>query len=203
MSKSVQSSKRCIASMPTFGVQMFDAITPDSDPISIAKDKGIPTDQFQNKFSNFERCLSAFLSHHSLWELCSKTNEEIQIFEHDAVCTGNLPQWINYYGCISLGKPSYGRYNIPPALGTNTLTSKPYFPGAHAYRLKPKAARAFIKASKTMAAPTDVFLNNQAFSWLEEYYPWPVEAKDKFTTIQKREGCLAKHNYNEEKYEII
>jgi hypothetical protein len=40
------------------------------------------------------------------------------------------------------------------------------------------------------------------FPWLEEYYPWPVEVKDSFTTIQKTEGCLAKHGYNET-YEII
>ena len=40
------------------------------------------------------------------------------------------------------------------------------------------------------------------FRWLEEFYPWPVESKDSFTTIQKTEGCLAKHGYGEA-YEII
>ena len=37
---------------------------------------------------------------------------------------------------------------------------------------------------------------------LGEYYPWPVEARDSFTTIQKKEGCYAKHNYGET-YDII
>ena len=30
----------------------------------------------------------------------------------------------------------------------------------------------------------------------------PVEVKDTFTTIQKTEGCLAKHNYYKETYVI-
>lgn len=201
--QSVKSAKRCIDSMLEFDVQMFDAITPEKNPEKIAEEKKIPTGLFKNKFSNYEKCLSAFLSHHSLWELCARTNEEIQIFEHDAVCVGTIPRWINYYGCISLGAPSYGNYKTPPAIGVNNLTSKPYFPGAHAYRLKPGAARALIAAAKTIASPTDVFLNNQTFEWLEEYYPWPVIAKDSFTTIQKETGCLAKHNYNPETYEIL
>ena len=45
-------------------------------------------------------------------------------------------------------------------------------------------------------------LNKNNFPWLQECYPWPVEADDSFTTIQKTEGCLAKHNYGES-YEII
>ena len=49
------------------------------------------------------------------------------------------------------------------------------------------------------ARPTDVFLNRNTFPFLEEYFPWPVEAKDSFTTIQSERGCTAKHN----KVEII
>ena len=52
------------------------------------------------------------------------------------------------------------------------------------------------------ARPTDVFLNRDVMPWLQEYYPWPVECRDSFTTIQKTEGCLAKHNYNND-YKII
>ena len=47
-----------------------------------------------------------------------------------------------------------------------------------------------------------VFLNINTFPFLEEHYPWPVEARDSFTTIQSEMGCRAKHNFNEE-YEII
>jgi hypothetical protein len=47
-----------------------------------------------------------------------------------------------------------------------------------------------------------VFLHKERFPWLEEYYPWPVQAKDTFTTIQNVEGCQAKHRFNNE-YKII
>ena len=40
-------------------------------------------------------------------------------------------------------------------------------------------------------------LNKNNFPWLQEYYPWVAEANDNFSTIQKTEGCLAKHLYNE------
>ncbi len=39
--------------------------------------------------------------------------------------------------------------------------------------------------------------SNSSFPNLKEFYPWPVRANDNFTTIQKTEGCLAKHNWNE------
>lgn len=200
--KSCAVAHRCIESMPDFGVSVWNAITPKDNPEQIAKDKGINTLYFREKYSRYLNCLSAFLSHHSLWEECVRLNEEVQIFEHDAVCVGNLPEFINYQGCISLGKPSYGRFNIPPMLGVNKLMSKQYFPGAHAYRLKPAAAKTLIANAKEHARPTDVYLHNDMFPWLEEYYPWPVEARDTFTTIQNKVGCIAKHN-NSESYEII
>ena len=51
------------------------------------------------------------------------------------------------------------------------------------------------------AAPADVFINLNNFSWLQEYYPWVCMAVDSFTTIQKEDGILAKHNYKDG-YEI-
>ena len=59
-----------------------------------------------------------------------------------------------------------------------------------------------IDQARMEARPTDVFLNINTFPFLEERYPWPVEAHDSFTTIQSEMGCRAKHNYNE-KYEIV
>lgn len=200
--KSVEYAQRCIDSMPDYNVQMFDAITPKDDPISMAEERGIPVERFKEVYSNFENCISAFLSHYSLWEKCIEDNTEYQIFEHDAVRVGNLPRFIDYIGCISLGAPSYGNYKTPSMLGVNKLTSKKYFPGAHAYRLKPQGAKALTTVAKDIASPTDVFLNLDTFPWLEEYYPWPVVAKDNFTTIQNTNGCHAKHNYGTN-YEII
>lgn len=203
--KSVKSAERCIASGPQFDIQMYEAFTPADDPIAYFEERDIDYSGFEQsndrQYSYETAAMSAFISHSSLWERCVETNEEIQIFEHDAVITGTIPEFIAYKGCISLGYPSYGRYNTPPNLGVNRLTSKPYFPGAHAYRVNPNGAKILLEARQTVAQPTDVFLNAKNFPWLEEYFPWPVEAVDTFTTIQRELGCRAKHNYNEY-YEI-
>lgn len=192
---SVQSAQRCIDSMPEYDVQMFDAITPEKKPLAIAEKKGIPLARFYERYSRVENCVAAFLSHHTLWEKCIEDNVEYQIFEHDAVCVNTLPKSLSYEGCLSLGAPSYGKYITPGVLGVNPLTSKNYFPGAHAYRLKPIGAKALIDEAKKSAAPTDLFLNINRFSWLQEFYPWPIVAKDNFTTIQKLDGCVNKHGY--------
>lgn len=202
--KSIEAADRCINSGVKQGllIQNFRAITPN-DPIrDILKKQGISDQGFKEKFSRLDNCIAAFLSHYALWTQCAAGKEEFQIFEHDAVVVGEIPEFINYQYCVSLGKPSYGKYNDPIRIGVNPLTSKRYFPGAHAYRLKPAGARLLVAQAKVLARPTDVFLHLDTFPWLEEYYPWPVEAHDTFSTIQRTEGCLAKHNYSD-KYEII
>ena len=210
MEESVKAAERCIASMPEFNVEMFPAITPLKNkllPERLAQEKGIDLAWFGRidgaKYSRMLRCIAAFMSHHSLWEKCVELNEEVQIFEHDAIRVGNLPQVINYQGCITLGAPSYGQFQTPRSLGVNPLTQKTYFGGAHAYRIKPKAAQTFINQAKLYAAATDVFICTDFFPWLEEYYPWPVIARDSFSTIQNEGGCVAKHGYNKEKYQLL
>lgn len=203
--RSVESAERCIDSGAQHGVaiEMWPAITPNNtDIMKLAETQGIGVDGFRGKYSRFENCVAAFLSHFSLWGQCYISNEEHQIFEHDAVIVSRIPEFIKHQGCISLGKPSYGRYNDPLVLAVNPLTSKRYFPGAHAYRVNPKGAKQLLAQAKVRALPTDVFLHLDTFPWLEEYYPWPVEAMDTFTTIQKVEGCLAKHSYKKG-YQII
>ena len=63
--------------------------------------------------------------------------------------------------------------------------------------VNPEGAALLISKSVSHAGPTDIFLNKQNFPWLQEYYPWPAEAHDSFSTIQNTNGCLAKHNYGE------
>lgn len=207
MPRSVKAAERCIRSMPEFNIEMFPAITPKNDIKKICEQEDIDLDFFRfdgEKFSRHNRCVAAFLSHYSLWKKCLDTKQETQIFEHDAVCVNNIPSFINYNACISLGAPSYGNYQIPQTMGVNTLTSKTYFPGAHAYRLKPNAAEVFVASAKENAGPTDVFLSLMNFPWLQELYPWPVIAKDNFSTIQNSGGCVAKHNWNGGKdYDIL
>lgn len=195
---------RCIASGAKFEmpIQKAYGFTPKDNPVKVAEEEGISIQGFKEKFSRFDNCLAAFLGHYTLWKQCVNMDQEFQIFEHDAVIVAPLPEWLNYDGCISFGAPSYGKFNTPTTLGVNKLISKPYFPGAHAYRLRPDRALTLCHAAKTQALPTDVFLDVRRFSFLQEYYPWPVEARDDFTTIQNENGCLAKHRYGPG-YQII
>lgn len=195
---------RCIASGQLHGLAIHEwkATTPRDDLDWIVQRNSIQIEGFVEKWSRNKNALAAFLSHFSLWQECIMSNQEITIFEHDAIVVNNIPTLIPYQGCISLGAPSYGKYETPFKLGVNPLTSKPYFPGAHAYRINPNGANILISTAKANAKPTDVFLDIRTFPFLEEYYPWPVEARDTFTTIQNELGCKAKHNYNEQ-YEIV
>ena len=197
--RSVNVAERCVKSGAKFGmdIKFFEAITPyNTDLNKMMKTEGIDFDGFKEKYSRLSNCVAAFLSHYSLWKRAVDTNDTITIFEHDAVIVDQIPD-IPFNQCISFGKPSYGKFNTPIRLGVGPLVSKPYFPGAHAYRVSPKGAEQLIYQAKKAAKPTDVFLNIHTFPGLQEYYPWPVEARDNFTTIQKKEGCLAKHSYNE------
>ena len=201
--RSVESANRCIASGKRHGVKIekFSAITPDDEPLEILERKGIAPNKFDEKYSRNLNCISAFLSHHTLWEMCAEGNENYVIFEHDAVLHDSIPSAHPHY-VMNLGKPSYGKWNTPPLLGVNKLTSKRYFPGAHAYMVTPAGAKLLVENAPMYAKPTDVYLNIDAFPWLQEWYPWVAEAKDEFTTIQTETGCLAKHNWKEG-YEII
>lgn len=201
--QSMQAARRCIQSAKKFNidVNMFPGYTPESDPEKIAHRKGIPTEKFKEIYSRYDRCLAAFLSHHQLWESCIDSNEDFLILEHDAVFVNSIPAIIKN-PIVSLGKPSYGKYNTPRILGEGPLVSKRYFPGAHAYYITPAGALDLVNKAKKHAGPTDIFINLDIFPYLHEVYPWPVEAKDNFTTIQNKNGCIAKHNYGE-KYEIL
>lgn len=201
--QSVKVADRCIESGKKFGlsIEKFKAFTPDDNPEKLLLNYGISPNGFKEKYSRFERCMAAFLSHFSLWKKCLEENEPYIIFEHDAIIVNNIPTVFRNIA-VSLGKPSYGKYQNPNFLGEGPLTSKKYFPGAHAYYITPGAALCFINKAREKAGPTDVFLHTDNFPFLSEYYPWPVEAKDTFTTIQNENGCLAKHNYGA-KYEII
>lgn len=205
---SQQAANRCIKSgetsydyrrpFLTTKIEKWKATTPDDKPLDkLLVDKVIVTGLME-KYSRLANCAAAFHSHFSLWKNCVETNETHIIFEHDAVIIDTIPDIIPFDKCISLGKPSYGKFNTPTTIGINPLMHKRYFGGAHAYMIKPIGAKLLIDyAVQKQARPTDVFLNVDSFPWLQEYYPWPVEARDSFTTIQNEVGCYAKHNYGE------
>jgi len=202
--RSVQIAQRCInsAARNQMKVEMFSAITPRNTKIyKMAEQEGISIDGFQEKYSRLDNCVAAFLSHYSLWKIAAQSSEPTTIFEHDAVVVnrvGNIP----FDKCVTLGKPSYGTYNTPLFLGTGPLTQKPYFGGAHAYRINKQGAEQLINQAKIFARPTDVFLNIDTFPWLQEHYPWSAEVNEAFSTIQNIRGCVAKHQFGET-YELI
>ena len=197
--ESEQVAERCIKSAAKYGVTVEPVYgyTPADNPKKIAEELGIDINGFVERYSRFENCLSAFLSHHKLWMWAVENNEEVLILEHDAYFNNELPTNPVHRGVLSYGAPSYGKFNIPKLLGVNKLQSKAYLPGAHAYSVKPEAAKKLIEVAKKHARPTDVFIANYTFDFVDEYYPWPVEARDSFSTIQNETGCQAKHNYNE------
>lgn len=202
--RSVQAAERCIKSAKMYDIQVekHAACTPADNPADFLKGRNIDPNNFEEKYSRHLNCMAAFCSHFSLWEKCAVSNEEFLILEHDAYFVNSLPQ-TNYMNVMTIGKPSYGNYNTPSMIGVNPLTQKKYFGGAHAYLVKPTGAWALIEsAQKGYAQPTDVFLNVNNFPWLQELYPWAVEARDNFTTIQNKTGCLAKHQWNEETYRL-
>lgn len=197
--KSVESAKRCVDSGKRFGqdIEMFPAITPRDNPFELLKAEGIKVGGFKGAYSRLENCVSAFLSHYSLWNVAVNENIRVNIFEHDAILIDQIPG-ANFRYVMNFGAPSYGKYNQPRHIGVGPLTTKPYFPGAHAYSVTPEGARRLIACAKEKAGPTDVFINLEDMPWLQEYYPFAAEARDTFTTIQNVNGCLAKHNYNED-----
>lgn len=203
---SVNSAQRTISTASdkaNLTVEHFAATTPQDDPIKQLLDFGIPALAFkQDKGSRTPNVIATFLSHYKLWLECYRLKEEFIIFEHDAVVIDNIPKFQPYQGCLSIGAPSYGSSKYPDKLGVSPLFSKEYFPGAHAYRIKPSAAQIFIENASFAAQATDIYLNRRSFPFLEEYFPWPVIVKDTFTTIQNETGCQAKHNYHKG-YKIV
>tara|TARA_B100001175_G_C19442684_1_gene607085 strand:+ start:529 stop:1188 length:660 start_codon:yes stop_codon:yes gene_type:complete len=202
---SLLAAQRCMASAPPNKIKHFPAITPNNDLDDLVKKNGITNlynfEKDGGSYSRYENCLAAFLSHFHLWKKARDENETMLILEHDAIFINNLPE-IKFNKVCTIGKPSYGRYYTPQFLGVGKMSQAPYMKGAHAYVVSPAGASELIEKAKTHAGPTDVFLHIANFPWLQEYYPWVVEAKDTFTTIQNPNGCAAKHNYNED-YKIV
>jgi GR25 family glycosyltransferase involved in LPS biosynthesis len=189
---------RCIASAKKYGIEVnkWPAVTPrDPNFTSLVKDKKLVERNFESGHSKKENALACFLSHLSLWEYCVKEKTDICILEHDAVFVDRVPTLLGFNKVITLGQPSYGVYNTPTQLGTQPLTQKEYFKGAHAYAMRPTGAKELLSKVSDYSRPTDVYLNVINFDFLEEYYPWPVKVDDNFSTIQHTQGCIAKHNY--------
>ena len=195
---SVKASQRCIdsARKRNISVTRFPAITPRTEGFEdMVENTGLNIEAFSTGYSRTENALACFLSHMSLWQYAVENKCNTMILEHDAIFTDTVRN-IPFDRCVTIGKPSYGKYNTPETLGTQLLVHKRYFGGAHAYIVSPLGAEMLIDKVPTHSEPTDVFLNRDNFSFLEEHYPWIVEVEDSFSTIQQEAGIYAKHNYD-------
>lgn len=203
--ESVEAAKLCIKSAARFGITVEHhwANTPETlDIHEWFRERSIPDQFFHEEYSRLENCMCAFSSHYTLWQECMKANTPFLIFEHDAVVVDKIPL-VTRGHIVNFGKPSYGKYEIPNFVGESKMFSKEYLPGAHAYKITPTGANELIVRVPFEAGPTDLYIHNQRFpGMISEVYPWPVEVHETFTTIQRKRGCYAKHQYNE-KYQVI
>ena len=202
--QSVEAADRCIESAAKFGVQVskFKANTPNNIDIhQFFRENSIGDRYFHEEYSRLENCMAAFSSHYTLWKECIKANTPFLILEHDAFFVDKLPV-VTRGHIVNFGKPSYGNFKIPNFVGESKMFSKDYLPGAHAYKITPVAANELVIRSTFDAGPTDLYIHNGRFPFITEYYPWPVEVRETFTTIQRKMGCYAKHQYSNE-YEVI
>lgn len=203
--QSVEMANRCIESGKQFNVyvKMFTAV-PKTIAMEQLKAEGLTLSKFDESFSNTDAVVGNFVSQYRIWKLIAESNEPGIVLEHDAVFTAPIPNLKGHI--INFGKPSYGAYETKTEPGIYPMFSKKggYIPGAHGYYLTPPGAKQLInKAKEIGAAPCDLFLNNKNFPDIKELYPWVVEARDSFSTIQKEKGCLAKHNYDKKNYKLI
>jgi len=206
--KSIKVAGRCINSEPKLKIKYHEAFTPKDNLNEIFKRNDIKDlSRFHaNEWGRPDRQMAAFLSHLYVWKQCLIDNENTLVLEHDAIITGDIPENLSFNKVITLGKPSYGQYNTPKFLGVGPMVQASYTKGAHGYVVSPAGAKALLDKAKTHAETTDIFLNLGNFPWLQEYYPWAVEVRDTFTTIQNSKGCRAKdlsHMLKPTEYEII
>lgn len=197
---SVASAKRCIDSAKKFNidVDIQKAIVPSDNPYKIMEDEGINSKNFKNNiYSKTEPSMCCFLSHRLIWQ---NVKEDTLVLEHDSIVVSPIPK-ININKIVNVGKPSYGSFLHPNSKtkGLYKLFSKVggYLPGTHGYIVSPEGAKSLVEKSYDFAEPADIYMNNKRFPEIEEYFPWFVEADDSFSFVQKKQGCLAKHNYND------
>ena len=197
--RSVQIAHRCIASGNKYGidVQIMPA-TQAETALSVVQHESLKISEWDTSFSDTGAVLGNFLTQYRTWKIIADLDKPSIVLEHDAVFVGPVPE-LDGHDIVNLGKPSFGGFSTEVDPGTYKFFSKPgYFGGAHAYYLTPNGARSLIRvASKVGAGPCDLFLCTKNFPDLREVYPWPIEAHDSFSTIQRKKGCLRKHNYGD------
>jgi len=196
---SVECAQRCIESGAQHGweIDIWPATTAKEARDFLASE-GIPIGEWKTKWSVTDAVLGNFCSQYRLWKYIGRLDGPRAIFEHDAVIDAPFPD-VEFERILQIGKPSFGSYGVAPEPGVHPLFSKSQgiFPGAHAYVLTPNAALTLTWDAHILGAqPVDRFFNLQDMPWLQELYPWIAHVEETFSTIQRRAGCIAKHQFN-------
>ena len=158
--------------------------------------------KFDESWSNTDAVIGNFVSQYRIWCEIAGSGHPAIIMEHDAVVIAPIPDVPVGIDICTFGKPSFGKYKASGDGFTIMSNLRDKIPGAHGYYLTPNGARMLAeKAHEIGALPVDKFISPQRFV-IAEYYPWPIEAHDSFTTIQHVKGCRSKHNWNG-KYKIL
>lgn len=194
--ESVEISKRAVESANKFNLEgtLRAGVWRDEAQQEL-KHEGLVKGTFDETWSNTDAALGNFVAQFRIWKEIAHSEPAI-IMEHDAVVVAPIPDLTGRGEIINLGKPSFGKLRNPRLPGFYPLfSSGDKIPGAHGYYLTPGGAQLLIHMAKRKGAiPVDKFISPQRFV-IAEYFPWPIEAHDSFTTIQKQKGCLSKHNY--------
>ena len=196
--RSCEVASRCIKSGEEHGVDvtLFPAVTAQDSPETQFDLLNLNKRPFlHNKYSRPVPCMATFLSHRLAWLEAAREGYPILVLEHDAVFKSPLPAELGQVTHVcNLARPSFGHFDTP-AEGLGTFRSKPggYLGGAHGYYITPAGAEVLL-ADAHNAEPADLYINSRRIPQLQEYYPWPIECEDSFSTIQHPQGCLAKHN---------
>lgn len=196
--ESVAVARRCIASGERYGVEIHTRPGVWRDfALRELEAEGLRPGTWDQSWSNTPAVLGNFVAQYRIWREILDTGTPALILEHDAVIVAPLPVLAGAGRIVSLGKPSFGRLKPRQTPGFHPLFSTgDKIPGAHGYFVSTAGARELVDAAaRDGAMPVDKFICPQRFPHIVEYWPWPIEAHDSFTTIQKEKGCLSKHNW--------
>lgn len=205
IAESVEIAKRAVESAAQFGIDAcyWPGVWRD-DAIAQMQAEGLRAGKWDQSWSNTNAVIGNFVAQYRIWKEIAAAECGAMIFEHDAVVVGRLPNLAGEGDIITLGKPSFGTLRPRQSPGFYPLFSYgDKIPGAHGYYLTPGGAASLVAAARRDGAmPVDKFICPQRFD-IREYWPWPIEAHDSFTTIQKEKGCRSKHSYRRGAYRIL
>ena len=196
--ESIASARRGAESAREFGLTpMLQAGVWRDEAREVMEAAGLRAGAFDQRYSNPDAVIGNFMSQYALWQEVAHSDAPAIIMEHDAVVVAPIPEMPKAAQFVTLGRPSFGRVPTARVAGIYPLYSRrTHLPGAHGYYLTPSFASQLVSMAKRKGVePVDVFISPLRFLGIMEAAPWPIEAHDWFTTIQKRRGCVAKHNY--------